>query len=341
MTVGSFEPETPRAGSVRLAIYNHKGGVGKTTLTVNIAAALARQGKRVLLVDSDPQCNLTSYYLTDDFVDELLSTSDSPRGRTIWSALKPVYENATQPRNVAPVETNEENLLIVPGDIQLSKFESELDDLWRQCFQRKARGYNGTIALSKLVNILSDTYKFDFVFYDCGPNIGALNRAILLDVDHFIVPGACDVFSIRALTTLGIELSTWIQDWRTVKQLVPAAVYDMPGKSRLLGYILQRFRQYRSVMASQYARYAELFESAIESNIYSVLRSLDPTLTPVPPDRLLLGAVEDFGQRAVQALDQGLTLDRVGNADQKAHTEELFLGLAAKIESATSKAKAT
>ena len=62
---------------LRLTIYNHKGGVGKTTLTVNIAAALAERNKRVLLIDSDPQCNLTSYLLADDVVNDLLDNSDS------------------------------------------------------------------------------------------------------------------------------------------------------------------------------------------------------------------------------------------------------------------------
>lgn len=50
---------------IKIALVNHKGGVGKTTLTVNIAGALAGSGKTVLLVDADPQCNLTSYYLTE------------------------------------------------------------------------------------------------------------------------------------------------------------------------------------------------------------------------------------------------------------------------------------
>jgi len=63
---------------VRLSVFNHKGGVGKTTLTMNLAAALADMGRRVLVVDSDPQCNLTSYLIADDVVDDLLDKAGLP-----------------------------------------------------------------------------------------------------------------------------------------------------------------------------------------------------------------------------------------------------------------------
>ena len=82
----------PRNRAKRLAIFNHKGGVGKTTLTVNIAWAIASLGKKVLLVDSDPQCNLTSYLVEESVVDDLLDNSDGNGGRTIWSSLKPIVE---------------------------------------------------------------------------------------------------------------------------------------------------------------------------------------------------------------------------------------------------------
>src|SRR6266568_431074 len=97
-------PATPsRHKSIRVTVYNHKGGVGKTTLTLNIAAALGALGKKVLLVDSDPQCNLTSYVVEDSVVDDLLEKSDTSSGRTIWTALKPVVEATGEPRGVEPL----------------------------------------------------------------------------------------------------------------------------------------------------------------------------------------------------------------------------------------------
>lgn len=74
----------------RIAIFNHKGGVGKTTLTVNIAASIAAQGKRILLVDSDPQCNLTSFLLPDSVIDDLLNSSDEKMAELYGPQLNPL-----------------------------------------------------------------------------------------------------------------------------------------------------------------------------------------------------------------------------------------------------------
>lgn len=81
-----------RPHTVRISIFNHKGGVGKTTLTMNLGAALAELGRRVLLVDSDPQCNLTAYLVAEEVVDDLLDNADTDTGQTIWSALRPISE---------------------------------------------------------------------------------------------------------------------------------------------------------------------------------------------------------------------------------------------------------
>src|SRR5438309_7539755 len=124
------EPPIKRVAAKRIAIFNHKGGIGKTTLTINIAAALADKGKRVLIVDSDPQCNLTSDLFSEDVVNDLLDKSDSPSGRTVWSALKPIWAGTGGYRVVDAYETGVRNLFLLPGDIKLSNFEVILNELW-------------------------------------------------------------------------------------------------------------------------------------------------------------------------------------------------------------------
>ncbi|MBR0728304.1 ParA family protein [Bradyrhizobium japonicum] len=81
-----------RATAKRISVCNHKGGVGKTTLTFNIASQLAEMGKRVLMVDADPQCNLSAYVMESAVVDDLLDHSDDDDGETIWSGVKPVVD---------------------------------------------------------------------------------------------------------------------------------------------------------------------------------------------------------------------------------------------------------
>ena len=91
-----------------MALFNHKGGVGKTTLAVNVGEALAGLGLRVLLVDADPQCNLTAFYLDEKQLDELLGELDDVNGGTLWSAIKPVIEGKGPIRDIEPFEVGDE-----------------------------------------------------------------------------------------------------------------------------------------------------------------------------------------------------------------------------------------
>ncbi len=285
--------KSERAKASRLAIFNHKGGVGKTTITLNLAVALADMGKRVLLVDSDPQCNLTAYLFEDKVIDDLLDNSDKDSGRTIWSAVMPVVSASGDVRKIRPYESYIENLFILPGDVRLSEFEAELNTFWAECFQRKLKGFRGTTALSSLVDKVARSEDIDFVFYDTGPNIGALNRAILLDCDFFIVPVAYDLFSVRALKTLGRTLVGWIQDWETMSDLAPADTYLLPGKPKFIGYIPQNYRVYGGQPTAEHLSYASKIDRRIQSEVVAVLRKVDPGLA-VASSGVKLGNVQDY-----------------------------------------------
>lgn len=317
----------------RIALFNHKGGVGKTTLTVNIAAALSSVGKRVLLVDADPQCNLTSYLVAEDVLDDWLDESDSSSGVTLWTALRPIVQATGDLHQIEPVEPGIRKVLLLPGDIRLSDFEQELTQMWSDCFQRKLRGLRGTSALSQLVNLVSADHKIDYVFYDCGPNVGPLNRAILLDCDFFVVPAACDLFSIRALKTLGQTLATWISDWRMIDRLAPDGIYLLRGNPRFLGYIPQHFRIYRGQVASGYSKYMSQIEKHIASDVVRVLRKIDPRLASTSLSQNKLGQIKDFGTLANESQIQGVPLMRAnaGTPDQRRQAQLAFESIANKI----------
>jgi len=311
--------------------------VGKTTLTVNIAAALASIGKRVLLVDSDPQCNLTSYLVEEAVVDDLLDKSDTSSGKTLWSVVKPLLESTGDVKKVSPVELGVRNVYLVPGDIRLSEFEQELLSLWGDCFQRKPRGFRGTSAISYLIDQIVAEQQIDFVFYDAGPNIGPLNRVLLLDSDYFIVPAACDLFSIRAFKTLGHSLSSWINDWQTILELAPTNARLLGGQPRFLGYIIQRFKVYGGQVASGYAKYLPRIEKGIRNDVVAVLREIDETLAPMALAQQKLGEAKDFASIANASQAEGVPMKDVsaGTPSQRQEAERCFLSIARAIVSRT------
>ena len=321
-----------RKKPTRLTLFNHKGGVGKTTLTVNLAFALADLGMNVLLVDSDPQCNLTSYLVQADVVDKWLDESEGKSGTTVWSALRPVIEAGKDMKAIKPYE-RAERVYLLPGDIRLSEYELDLQQSWIDCLQRKIRGFLGTTALSSLVETCAEQIDADFVLYDVGPNIGPLNRAILLDCDFFIVPGACDYFSTRALKTLGHSVANWIRDWDVISKLAPNDVPLLDGRPVYLGYVLQRFRMYAGDMSSVYREYARQLDRHSYSDVAAVLKEVDAKLAPGSLSQFKLGQIKDFASLANLAQQQGVAMKHVEGGTQylKDEAESAFREFAQRI----------
>src|SRR5262249_50690394 len=138
----------------------------------------------------------------------------------------------------------------------------------------KSKGFKGTAVLSSLAQRLAVTNNADFIFYDTGPNIGPLNRAILLDCDFFIVPAGCDVFSVRALRTLGKTLTAWIRQWEGFSVTTPEGSDLLPGNPRFLGYAMQGFRVYGGGMVRMSSKYQARFEKRLLPDLIAPLRKI-------------------------------------------------------------------
>ena len=144
-----------------------------------------------------------------------------------------------------------------------------------------------------------------------------LNRVILLDCDYFIVPVACDLFSVRALKTLGRNLFSWITQWRTIVELAPPELYVLPGLPKFLGYIPQSFSVYRGGIVRNQAKYLSLLERSIQSELLALLSKFD---IAIPGASSKLGEVKDFGTLVAASQTEGVPIYEVksaGTPDQK------------------------
>lgn len=293
------------------ALFNHKGGVGKTTLAVNVGEALVSLGYKVLLVDADPQCNLTAFYLSEKQLDEILGESDDVNGGTLWSAIKPVVDGKGPIKEIHPVVLDDD-LLLCPGDVLLADYEEELPAAWTGSFARKERDYDVMCAVSRAVRGLGRKHRVDVVIYDVGPNVGPLNRTILLDADYFATPVAADLFSLRALSTVGRSIARWITDWKTVRQLATDTHQKtlLKGHPTYLGYITSAYKVSSGRLATRPHEYWEArIAPRVRDRVVEDLRRVDPTLVPFGSNKL--GAIKNFQSLAPQAQTHGLPIGKL------------------------------
>ena len=164
----------PKAGRI-LAVANQKGGVGKTTTAINVATSLAIAGRRVLLVDVDPQGNLTS---------GVGLKGHRAEAGTIYEALMTDADPAT-----FVLETQVQNLSLIPADRQLTGAEIELVPVP----QREHR-------LRRVLDPLRA--RFDLIFIDCPPSLGLLTLNALVAADAVLIPLHCEYFALEGLADL-------------------------------------------------------------------------------------------------------------------------------------------
>ncbi len=229
-----------------LTFFNNKGGVGKTSLIYHLAWMYASLRKRVVIVDLDPQANLTAAFLDEDKIEQIWNVRTE--GSTIYQCVKPLTGVGDI---MEPVLQNiKTDLYLLPGDVNLSGYEDALSNEWPNSM--------GDNNLYRPMRILSSFWQVmqkasvkvqaDVILVDIGPNLGAINRSVLIATDYVVIPLGADLFSLQGLKNLGPTLRSWkslwhkrLDNWNASLEVQSYSGFQLPqGKMQIIGYLCQQ-----------------------------------------------------------------------------------------------------
>ncbi|MDT7827357.1 AAA family ATPase [Pricia sp. S334] len=213
-----------------IAIANQKGGVGKTTTTVNLAASLGVLEKKVLLIDADPQANATSGLGID--VD------------TVEMGTYQLLEHSVTAKEII-IATDSPNLDLIPAHIDLVAIEIEMVD-------KDGREYK----MKEAISDLRDSY--DYILIDCAPSLGLLTLNALSAADSVIIPIQCEYFALEGLGKL----------LNTIKSVQKIHNPDLDIEGMLLTMFDSRLRLSNQVVEEVRKHFADMvFDTIIQRNV--------------------------------------------------------------------------
>jgi len=259
--------------STRIAMFNHKGGTGKTISTYNIGWKLTQHGHRVLLVDGDSQVNLTALVLGFDRFDEYYEKEET-RLKNIKDALSPVFEGRPAALEAfdCPHALRNDKLYILPGHADLAAYEGQIS-LAQETGGSLSVLKNLPGALQAFISLIEDKHNIDYTIIDLNPGLGAINQNFFMASDAFIVPTNPDPFSLMAIGTLAGHLTRWI-NWKhnNIQKFADADYPLRPSVPVFLGTLNSRFNKHASKAARKFDQRIKQIDKKVEETLVPALR---------------------------------------------------------------------
>ncbi|WGM60475.1 MULTISPECIES: ParA family protein [Agrobacterium] len=307
-----------------ISIFNNKGGVGKTNLTWNIADMLGEKGKNVLLIDFDPQCNLSIAMLGAEKFKGFVEDKASPK--TIRAFLQGYLQNTGPGPSFTErgVHTNQ-SVKIIPGDFWLNVYSDSLsvgNDLLT------GNGVAKFLAPRTLLAKLEEMgERFDYVIIDLPPSFGGLVRSALYSSDYLIVPCTSDSFSEYCISLISQMLPQFIADWDTgiarFKQNNYASKeYDAYGKPKYAGWIFNGYDTRSNKMLRADSAHYQNIKSAnlkLVEELRGSVKTYD-AVHSIGQDAYYIGGVEDMNVIIQNSLWQNVPAH---NMDKHLQLQEL------------------
>ena len=325
-----------------ICFFNHKGGVSKTTTTYNIGWALSKLGKKVLMVDLDPQCNLTGLVLSskaldDDFMENFYQNRQFI---TFESIVEKIISgaNGVESANdgkIYSVDTDNENLFLLAGSLNLAELDSQITTALKIT--------SGLPILGKIIENFFDTLEkiaknneIDYLLLDLSPSISGLNQLTLMGSDYFIVPTSPDYFCLQAVYSLSKKIMQWHKEIEEFKKAT--SIKSIKNKPLFIGAIQQRYRLRNESPTKSFEKWIDEIRQTINTTLVRKLNTIQcviseekfkesikdefPHLSPYDlaqiPDFNTLIAISQRSKKPVFLLDE----EDLKNANQFGNAKE-------------------
>ncbi len=249
-----------------IAVFNNKGGVGKTTLTFHLASALADLGKKTLLVDLDPQSNLTLFgysveeleklwdeedEFVEDYAEALKNAAPGKLKKILGSTrsmhflMKPAEDGVDEPLQLPPPRSLAKNLDLIPGRLSIHMFENKVASRWADTYQSDPLAIRTITNIRRVIEAYAQRNKYEVVVIDTSPALGILNKVVISTADSFLIPCAPDMFSLYGIRNIGRSLSIWLKDFSLLQKIVgERRAKGLPTEAvRFLGFTIYNARK--------------------------------------------------------------------------------------------------
>lgn len=249
-----------------ISVFNNKGGVGKSTLSFHLAHAIAEKGTKTLMVDLDPQSNLTLQCLEPNALEKLwteeepyiedfqeaLESSDKTFAefiampRTIHCLLKPIEDGVFESFKLGEIHKITDRLGLIPGRLSLHTFEDKLAKSWSDAFLGEPQALRLLTAIRSLCLEAARRDNYEVAIIDTSPSLGMLNRVVISMSTGFFVPCMPDMFSTFGLTNIGLALKAWRTQFSTMYSILSDKKRGAfpPHFVKFLGYTIYNARRY-------------------------------------------------------------------------------------------------
>lgn len=247
----------------KLVFLNNKWWVWKTTIAYNTAIQFAQKWYKTVLIDLDPQCNLSRLALWQDFNKSLFNWNDN----NIYGVLKGIIKWWWDIDLSIWFTQIRENLSILSWSLKLSGYQDLLITAYNQATWWQEIWYFQTSAIYRFLQEKWLNEQIDLFIIDASPSLDLLNRIILLWVDYFIAPLMPDAFSLQWIENLWTTLTEWKKNWQNTWK---ALAWNIPNNRVLnwewlfIGYIINSYNQYNKFPIKSHKDYIEKIPVSIK-----------------------------------------------------------------------------